>query len=259
MPRMPGSSVALLLLLACRSPVGGELRPELIPGKESIAAGETARVVLRNRSEEKVRYGACDLRLERETPARWELIGPARWGSVGSERYACIGIAYVLLAGAKFEWETSGLVPGAYRFCMEISPKTIYSPPSRIVPEEIILKRSLTTFHSAPVLCSVNSIAADGVGSLRPGSFHQNFRRMRAVSPSTTASPARKTMSAVRRHIAWISFVQLRYWRRVPTRAPVRAAIRFARSGKSTSPFASGPAITAGSITTEAPRGSMPV
>ena len=133
---MPGSSVALLLLLACGSPVGGELRPELIPAKETIAAGETARVVLRNLSEVEVRYGACDLRLERETAARWELIGPARWGSVGSEGYACIGIAYVLLAGAsaEFEWETSGLVPGAYRFRMEISPKTIYSPPFRIVP-----------------------------------------------------------------------------------------------------------------------------
>ena len=126
MTRFVLAAAAILLVTACTSPLGTprdrvaleDRVAALIPTKESFISGERAEVVLLNRSEEHVGYGACEPRLERRTRSGWALIGP--------KNVICIAIMYVLPPGGstEFAMETSNLEAGTYRFRMEVFPDT---------------------------------------------------------------------------------------------------------------------------------------
>lgn len=140
-PRAVLGPIALLLLLACNSPLAndgegpttGDFTLELVPATGIYSRDEEAVLQLRNRSDEDLGYGACSLLLERRTASGWRRVTP-------KPEY-CILILYVVRSGgaAEFPVDFSSFDRGTYRYRMVVMPGTNIPEITIISPEFVVL------------------------------------------------------------------------------------------------------------------------
>ena len=127
-------SLFLLALAGCSASTAAPTDDVvLVPTKSVYAPGETVSAQLFNRSEDRIGYGACSVRLEHLSGSQWVLIGP--------EEVPCILILYVLEPASTRTLQTplnQTLETGTYRLRQEILPHTrlparmIHSPEFRL-------------------------------------------------------------------------------------------------------------------------------